>query len=112
MKLWARTDHRSALSYAAVPFPPRLGQSLHLVRRLPLLFPSLLLPSRVLVGAAVLQAGQDRRVEHLLQVLLGQRGALHVGHSSDLHGTVLGICRVHRALPVLRQVDENLQERG
>jgi len=61
------------------------------------------------MGAVVLQAGQYGRVEHFFQVLLGQGRALHVGHGSDLHRTVTGICWVHGSLPVLSQVDEDLK---
>lgn len=64
------------------------------------------------MGAAVLQAGQYGRVKHFFQILLGQRRALHVGHSSNLHRAVPGICWVHRSLPVLSQVNENLKGRG
>ncbi|KAF3832507.1 hypothetical protein F7725_026172 [Dissostichus mawsoni] len=44
------------------------------------------------------------------QVLYTRGRALHVGHSSDIHGTFLGVCWVHRSLPVLSQVNENLRE--
>lgn len=109
---WILTRTRSALGHTAVPFPPGLGQTLHLVRCLPLLFSSFLFPSRVLMGAVVLQAGQYRRVKHFLQIFLGQGRALHVGHGSDLHGTVPGVCWVHWSLPVLSQVNEDLTRGG
>ena len=107
-----KSDPRSALGHTAVPFPPWLGQTLHLVRRLPLLFLSFLFPSRELLGAVVLQTGQYGCVKHFFKVLLGQRGALHVGHRSDLHGTVPGVRWLDGPLPIPRQVDENLNTRG
>lgn len=64
------------------------------------------------MGAVVLQGGQYGCVKHFFKILLGQRGALHVGHSSDLHRTALGIHPVYGVLPVLIQVDENLQSGG
>lgn len=63
------------------------------------------------MGAAVLKAGQYGRVKHFFQVLLGQWRALHVSHSSNLCGTVPRICGVHGSLPVLSQVDKDLQGR-
>lgn len=101
--------NRSALGNTAVSFPPRLGQTLHLVWSLPLLFPSFLFASRVLMGAVVVKAGQDGRVKHFFQIFLGQGRALHVGHRVDLCGAVLCIRRVHRSLTILRQVNENLK---
>jgi len=97
------------LSHAAVPFPPRLWYALHLVWCLPLLFSPFLFPSRLLTGAAVLQASQYGCVKHFLEIFLGQRGALHVGHGSNLHRTVPGVPRVHRTLSVFSQVDEDLK---
>lgn len=97
-----------ALGHAAVPLPPRLGQTLHFVRRLFLLFPTLLFPSRLLLRAAAVEAGQYGRVKHFLQVLLGQGGALHIGQRSHLCRARLRVCRLHGSLPVLSQVNENL----
>lgn len=104
------TDPRSALRHTAVPSPPRLGQTGHLVGFLALLFPALVFPSGVLVGAVVLQAGQDGRVKHLFEILLGEGGTFHVGQGSDLCRALAGVCRVHGPLVVLRQVDQNLRE--
>lgn len=53
------------------------------------------------MGAVVLQAGQYGRVKHFFKIFLGQRGALHVGHSSNLHRTALGVHWVYGLLPVL-----------
>lgn len=102
----------SVLGHAAVPLPPRLGQTLHFVWRLSLLFPTFLFPSRVLVRAAVVEAGQYGRVKHFLQVLLGQGGALHIGYSSHLYCTLLRLCRLHGSLPELCQVNQNLNGGG
>ena len=73
---------------------------------------SFLFPSQVLLGAVVLQAGQYGCVKHFLKIFLGQRGALHVGHSSNLHRTVPGVRWYHRLLPILSQVNENLNNEG
>lgn len=101
--------HRFSLGHATVSPPPRLRQTLHPVGWLPLLLARLVLPSAPLVGAVVVQTGQYGGVKHLLEVLLGQRGALHVGHGADVHRTAPGGRRVHGLLPVLIQVDENLK---
>lgn len=107
-----KTQTRSALGHTAVPFPPWFRQTRHLVRCLPLFFPSFFFSSQVLMGAVVLQAGQYGCVKHFLEILLGQRGALHVGHSSNLHRTALGVQWFYGLLPVLIQVNENLKPGG
>lgn len=62
----------------------------------------------MLMGAVILQAGQYGRVKHFLQIFLGEGRALDVSHGTNLHCTILGVHWVHWSLPVLSQVNENL----
>ena len=54
------------------------------------------------------EGGEDGRVEHFLQVLLGQRRALDVLHSADALRQVPGVPLGDGDLVVARQFDEDL----
>ena len=94
------------LSHQTVDLPPPgLREALDLIRRLlPQREPLLLHATTV----RLLDAGQDGRIEGVLQVLLGQRRALCEAHHAELLGELPALLGAHRPLLVLRQVDQHL----
>lgn len=86
--------------------PPGLREALDLVGRLPPQSQSLL--DTAAAAVRLLEAGQDGRVERILQVLLGERRALGEAHRAQFLGEPPALLGVHGPLLVLCQVDQHL----